>query len=112
MDIDQVNKLKAKNCEARYPCDKVMPGPEATDSERAVYYQLPCHEERAKCYETEIEALNELVLKPYNKKLTEMTVGFGVGMGLFIIIVGILIIVFTRRILADRKKAKAAKAPK
>ena len=108
MDTDQVNKLNAKNCEGKFPCDAVMPGPEATDAERADYYKLPCHEKRAKCYEAEIEQLNELMLKPYNEKLTNMTIGFGVGMGLFSLIIFILIIVFTRRILADRKKKKEA----
>lgn len=107
MDTDQVYKLKSKNCELKFPCDTVMPGPEATNAERADYYKLPCHEERAKCYETEIEALNELMLKPYYEKLTNMSIGFGVGMGLFILIMVILIVIFTRRILADRKKLKA-----
>jgi hypothetical protein len=107
MDADQVDKLKTKNCEAKFPCNAVMPGKDATDADRAIYYKLPCHEERAKCYESEIEELNELMLKTYNEKLTNMAIGFGVGMGLFILIMVILIVVFTRRILADRKKKKA-----
>ena len=110
MDTDQVDKLKAKDCEAKYPCNQVMPGADASDADREVYYKLPCHEQRAKCYQKEIDELNDLIMKPYNEKLTNMTIGFGVGMGLFIIIIVILIIVFTRRILADRKKKKEAAA--
>ena len=112
MDTAQVNKLKAKDCEAKYPCDAVMPGEDATDADRAAYYKLPCHEQRAKCYQKEIDELNELIMGPYNEKLTNMAIGFGVGMGLFILIVVILIVVFVRRILADRKKKKLELAKK
>ncbi len=103
---EQLEILKNKDCERQFECKTAMPGPDATDAERKTYFEDPCHEQRAECYKDEIEAMNAAVLAPYYKKKEDMAIKFGAGMGvaLFLLIVGIIVLVVQYRKLKKASK--------